>query len=55
MSQVLRESAFGMLTAGMSTRAVARSFKVNFYKQPPTAVVENLAVCPTGLTIADHL
>ena len=30
MSQVFRERAFGMLTAGMFTRAVARAFNVNF-------------------------
>ncbi len=30
MSQVLRERAIGMLTAGMSTRAVAREFNVPF-------------------------
>ncbi len=30
MSQVLRERAVGMLTAGMSTRAVARELNVNF-------------------------
>ena len=30
MSQVLRECAIGMLTAGLSTRAVAREWKVNF-------------------------
>ncbi len=30
MSQVLRESAIGMLTAGMSTRAVARELNVHF-------------------------
>ncbi|PIN98999.1 hypothetical protein AB205_0214320 [Aquarana catesbeiana] len=30
MSQVLRESAFGMLTAGMSTRAVALELNVHF-------------------------
>ncbi len=30
MSQVLREHAVGMLTAGMSTRAIAREFNVNF-------------------------
>jgi hypothetical protein len=28
MSQVLREHVIGMLMAGMSTRAVAREFKV---------------------------
>ncbi len=30
MSQVLRERAIGMLTAGMSTRAVARELNVHF-------------------------
>ncbi len=30
MSQVLRKLAIGMLTAGMSTRAVAREFNVHF-------------------------
>ncbi len=30
MSQVLRERAIGMLTAGMSTRAAAHEFNVNF-------------------------
>ena len=30
MSQVLRERAIGVLTAGMSTRAVAREFKAQF-------------------------
>ncbi len=30
MSQVLRERAIGMLTAGMSTRAIARELNVNF-------------------------
>ncbi len=30
MSQVLREHAIGMLTAGMSTRAVARDLNVHF-------------------------
>ncbi len=30
ISQVLRERAIGMLTAGMSTRAVARELNVNF-------------------------
>ncbi len=30
MSQVLRERAIGMLTAGMSTKAVARELNVNF-------------------------
>ncbi len=31
MSHILRECASGMLTAGMSTRAVAREFNVNFF------------------------
>ncbi len=31
MSQVLRERAIGMLTAGMSNRAVARDLNVNFF------------------------
>ncbi|ROL33051.1 hypothetical protein DPX16_5946 [Anabarilius grahami] len=31
MSQVLRERAIGMLTAGMSTRAVARELNVHFF------------------------
>ncbi len=31
MSQVLRDRAIGMLTAGMSTRAVARELNVNFW------------------------
>ncbi|CDQ72189.1 unnamed protein product [Oncorhynchus mykiss] len=30
MSQALREQTIGMLTAGMSTRAVARKLNVNF-------------------------
>ncbi len=30
MSQVLRERAIGMLTAGMSTRAIARELNVQF-------------------------
>ena len=30
MSQVLRESEIGMLTAGMSTKAVAREYNVHF-------------------------
>jgi transposase-like protein len=30
MSHVLRERAIGMLTAGVSTKSVAREFDVNF-------------------------
>jgi hypothetical protein len=50
--QVLREGAIGMLTAGISTRAVVREFHVNF---STNVVLENLAVHPTGLTTADHV
>ena len=53
MSQVLRERAVDMLTAGMSTRAVAREFDVNIYTIH--VVLENLAVRPTGLTTTDHV
>ncbi len=45
MSQVLRERAIGMLTAGMSTRAVARELNVNFSTiSRLKGVSENLAV-----------
>ena len=43
----LREHSIGMLTAGMSTRAVARELNVNF---STSVVLENLEVRPT----ADH-
>jgi hypothetical protein len=50
MSQVLRERAIGMLTAGISTRTVAREFNFNFSTiSAYNIVLENLAVCPTGL------
>ena len=52
MSQVLREYAIAMLTAGMSTRAVTRELKVHF---STNVVLGNLAVCSTGLTTADHV
>ena len=52
MSQVLRERAIGMLTAGMSTRAVARELNGNL---STNAVLESLAVRPTGLTTTDQL
>jgi hypothetical protein len=54
MSQVFRERAIGMRTAGMPNRAVATDFNVNF-STTSNAVLENLAVCPTGLTTADHV
>ena len=34
--KVLSECAIGMLTAGMSTRAVARDLNVLYHKLPPT-------------------
>jgi hypothetical protein len=44
-----REHAIGMLTAGISTRAVARELDVHFStKAPSNVILENLAVCPTG-------
>ena len=39
MSQVFRERAIGMLTAGMSTRAVAREYNVNF------STISHLQLC----------
>jgi hypothetical protein len=51
MSQVLREHAIGMLTAGMSTRAVARDLNVNF--STISHLQHCLAVRPTGLTTPD--
>jgi hypothetical protein len=56
MSQVLREHAIGILTAGMSTRTVAIESNVDFSTINLLNVfLENLAVCPTGLTTADHV
>jgi hypothetical protein len=52
MSKVLSERVIGMLTAGMSTRAVAREFNINF---STNVSLENLAVCSTGLTTTDHV
>jgi hypothetical protein len=52
MSQVLRESAIGMLAAGTSIRAVARELNGNFSTK---VVLGDLAACPTGLTTADHV
>jgi transposase len=55
MFQVLRKRAIGMLTAGMSTRAVAREFNVNF------STISRLQHCfeefgsTSGLTTADHM
>ena len=54
MSQVLRECAIGMLTAGISTRAFARELNVHF-SIINHLILENLAVRPTGLTIADRM
>ena len=46
------ERAIGMLPAGMSTRAVAIEFHVNFSTND---VLQNLAVHPIGLRTADHV
>jgi hypothetical protein len=54
MSQVLSERAIGILTAGMSTRAVAREFNVNF-SSASDVILENLEVHPTNLTTTDHV
>ena len=48
----LREFVIGMLTAGMSTRAVAREFNIHF---STISILENLAVPTTGFTTADHV
>ena len=53
MSHVLKEHVIGMLTAGMSTTAVARELDVHF--SDISVVLENLAVHPTGLTTTDHV
>ncbi len=55
MLQVLRERAIGMLTAGMSTRALACELNVHFSPISSKGVSENLAVHPTGLTTAHHV
>ena len=54
MSQVLREHAIYMLTAGMSIGDVARELDFSTISRH-NVVLENLAVCPTGLTTADHV
>ena len=46
---VLRERAIGMLTAGMSTRAVARELNVHF------ATISRLQHRPTGLNHRPHV
>jgi hypothetical protein len=53
MSQVLREHTFGMLTANMSFRAVARECNVNF--ATISQLQRHLAVRSPGLTTADHV
>ena len=55
MCQVLRAHAIGMLTAGMSTRAVARELNVIFstLSNLQHCFVDHLAVRPTGS--ADHV
>ena len=44
-----------MQLAGMSTRAVAREFNVNFSTKSRPVILENLAVRPTSLTPADNV
>lgn len=46
----MRECAIGMLTAGMSSRAVARELSVYLQRRFP----ENLAVDPTGTQTPDR-
>ena len=56
MTEVLRDRAIGMLTAGMSTRAAAREFKMNFSITSRCFVdLENLTVRPTGLPTTHHV
>ena len=44
------------LTAGMSSRSVARALNVHFFAiSRLQRVSENMAVHPTGLTTADHV
>ena len=51
----LSERAIDMLTAGTSTRAVARGMNVNFSTISRLQHLENVAVGPTGLTTAVHV
>ena len=50
---ILKEHTIGMLTALMSTRALARELNVNF--STSKVVLENLTVRPTSITTADHV
>ncbi len=53
---ILRERVIGILTAGMSTRAVAHELNVNLSTiSRLKGVSENLAVHQTGLTTATHV
>jgi hypothetical protein len=55
-TEVLRESEIGLLTARMSTRAVARECNVYLSTIVSSNVIlENLVVHPTSLTTADHV
>ena len=54
MSQILKEHAIDMVTAGMSSRAVDRELNVPTISRP-NDILENLAERPIGLTIADHM
>jgi hypothetical protein len=48
MSQVLREQAIGMLTAGMSTGAVARECNIH-HKLPTMSLLRIISVCNRAL------
>ena len=55
MSHVLRECAIGMLTAGMSTRAVTREFNIPFSTISHLCRFREFAVHPPGLSTAGHV
>jgi hypothetical protein len=56
MSQVWKGHAIGMLAAGMTTRDLDRELDVNFSTISHLEwCLENLAVCPTGLTTAGQV
>jgi hypothetical protein len=55
LSQVRSERAIGMLTAGMSTGAVARELNVHFYTISRLQRCFREFVSTTGLTTADHV
>jgi hypothetical protein len=55
-SHVLKECEIGMLTAGMSTRAIVRELNMNFSTiSRLQRHFREFAVRPTSLTTADHV